>query len=150
SSLLPIIPGAVTKTAGLTSVHPQNPTDLRKSKGPLHTWAKSLKNVGNNPNVGNGAQNAINTLVSGNFLSSTERQDLTNLVAINTANLREDDLKAVQAALDYDARAKREERYLELENATGERLTVWLHYRTFNEELKLAWLPIRPVNPDKA
>jgi hypothetical protein len=133
-----------------SAIHPKNPTDLGKSKGPMKPLMMPLKKVSNNPNVGPGAQGAINTLVSGNFLSANERQDLTDLVAGNPANLGEDDLKSVQAALDYDALAKREERYLELENASGERLTVWLHYQTFDEEQKLAWYPTKPVDQEKA
>jgi hypothetical protein len=146
----PIVPSTPQKTVGLSSIHPKNPVDVGSLKSPMKPLIGPLKKVGSNPNVGSGAQSAINTLVSGNFLSAAERQDLTNLVAVNPANLGEDDLKAVQAALDYDARAKREERYLELENATGERLTVWLHYQTFDEEQNLSWLPVKPVDPDKA
>src|SRR6516225_6542494 len=142
---LPIIGSGVKKVQVPPAGHRKNPIDPGKQKGPMHPWAESLKKVGGSPNVGPGAQGAINTIVSGNFLSTTERQDLTNLLAANPANLGEDDLKSVQAALDYDARAKREERYLELENATGERLTVWLHYQTFDEEQTFSWYPIKPV-----
>jgi len=147
----PIVGSDMKKVQVPPSNHPKNPIDPGKLKGPLKPPVmESLKKVGNSPNVGPGAQGAINTIVSGNFLSATERQDLTNLLAANPANLGEDDLKAVQAALDYDARAKREERYLELENASGEKLTVWLHYQTFDEEQKLSWYPTKPVDAEKA
>jgi hypothetical protein len=146
-----VIQGNFQKVPVAKTIHPTNPIDQGKLKGPLSKpMVESLKKVGSNPNVAPGAQGAINTLVSGNFLSTDQRQDLTDLVAANSANLGEDDLKAVQAALDYDARAKREQRYLELENATGERLTVWLHYQTFDEEQKLSWYPTRPVDAEKA
>ena len=146
----PIVGTDLKKVQIPPSSHPKNPIDPGKVKGPMHPWAESLKKVGGSPNVGPGAQGAIDTILSGNFLSATERQDLTNLLAANPANLGEDDLKSVQAALDYDARAKREERYLELENASGERLTVWLHYQTFDEEQKLSWYPTKPVDAEKA
>jgi hypothetical protein len=128
---------------------PTNPGVKGKKPGPKH-YFEPLKNVGKNPNVGPGAQGAINTAVSGEFLSSTERQNLSELVAGNPAKLGEDDLKAVQSALDYDALAKREERYIALENATGERLTVWLHYQSFDERMEMAWFPSKPVDPEKA
>jgi hypothetical protein len=151
SGKVPVVVGDPHKVVAPSSIHPKNPIDPSKLKGPFKpTVMESLKKVGNNPNVGPGAQGAINTVVSGNFLSANERQDLTNVLAANPANLGEDDLKAVQAALDYDARAKREERYLELENSTGERLTVWLHYQTFDEEQQLSWYPTKPVDSEKA
>jgi hypothetical protein len=109
-----------------------------------------LKSVAKNPNVGPGAQNALNTLISGNFLSADGRQALADLMVGNPANLNEDELKAVQAALDFDALAKREEQYLKLENATGERLTVWLHYQSLADKQALAWFPVKPVDPEKA
>jgi len=146
----PIVGADLKKVQVPPSNHPKNPIDPGKLKGPMHPWAESLNKVSGSPNVGPGAQGAINSIVSGNFLSADQRQDLTNLLAANPANLGEDDLKAVQAALDYDARAKREERYLELENATGERLTVWLHYQTFDEEQNLSWYPTKPVDVEKA
>src|SRR5262245_41369990 len=60
--------------------HPKNAGGVGKNPGPKHAWAKSLKGVGKNPNVGGSAQGAINNLLSGNFLSPAERQDLNNLV----------------------------------------------------------------------
>src|SRR5262249_54843360 len=135
----PPIPNLSPRNAGATGKKPPKVQDF-----------DVIKNVGKNPNVGPGAQGAINTIVSSEFLSSTQRQDLNDLVAGNPAKLGEEDLKAVQAALDYDALAKREERYIKLENATGERLRIWLHYQTFDEARKLAWFPTKPVDPDKA
>src|SRR5262249_23132524 len=147
----PIVGTDLKKVQIPPSNHPKNPIDPGKLKGPLKPPVmESLKKVGGSPDAGPGAWGASNTMVSANFLPANQRQDLTNLLAANPANLGEDDLKAVQAALDYDARAKREERYLELENATGERLTVWLHYQTFDEEQQLSWYPTKPVDAEKA
>jgi hypothetical protein len=136
------------KALPIPNLLPKNPGATGKK--PVPKYFDLIKNVGKNPNVSPGAQGAINTVLSGEFLSSTERQDLNNLVAGNPAKLGEEDLTAVQAALDYDALAKREERYIKLENATGERLTIWLHYETYDDERKLAWFPTKPVDPDKA
>jgi hypothetical protein len=134
----------------VSTSHPKNPGGLGKKPGPHKPFWPELKNVAKNPNVGPGAQAAINTINAGNFLSSTERQDLTELVVGNPAKLSEDELKAVQAALDYDALAKREEQYLKLENATGERLTVWLHYQSLDDKQALTWFPVKPVDAEKA
>jgi hypothetical protein len=138
------------KGSPFPTLPPMNPGSKGKKPGPPTQHLEALKNVGKNPSVGPGAQSAINTAVSGEFLSSTDRQNLNELMADNPARLGEDDLKAVQAALDYDALAKREERYIKLENATGERLTVWLHYQSFDEKQEMAWFPTRPVDPDSA
>ena len=140
----------VKKGPSAPTLPPMNPGDKGKKPGPTKKYAESLKNVAKNPNVGPGAQAAINTAMSGEYLSSTDRQNLNKLVAGNSADLGEDDLKAVQAVLDYDALAKREERYIKLENATGERLTVWLHYQSFDENQEMAWFPTKPVDAEKA
>jgi hypothetical protein len=137
------------KGTQLPNLPPLNPALNGKKPGPTQ-HLEYLKNVGKNPNVGPGAQGAINKAVSGEFLSSGDRESLNGLVAGNPAKLGEDDLKAVQAALDYDALAKREEKYIKLENASGERLTVWLHYQAFDENKEMAWFPTRPVDPEKA
>lgn len=130
--------------------NPKNPGNFVKHPGLNHKYHKSLKGIGQNPNVGGGVKGAIDNLLSGNFLSVDQRQELNNLVAGNPAKLGDDDLKAVQAALDYDALAKREQRFLRIENATGARLTIWLHYQTLAEKDVFDWFPVKPVDQEKA
>jgi hypothetical protein len=132
-----------------STLPPKNSQPVGSQSG-KHMQFDRINNVGKNPNIGDGARDAIGTLVSGNFLSSDQRQDLNNLLTGNPANLKEDDLKAVQEALNYDAVAKKEEQYLKIENASGERLTVWVHYETLGEKNEFAWFPSQPVNEEKA
>jgi hypothetical protein len=135
---------------GVHTTPPKNPNPPGKTTGIRKTLSRSLKNVADNPKVGTGAQTAINNFQSGGFLSATDRQNLNDLVAGNPARLGEDDLKAVQAALDFDALAKREEQYIRLENATGERLTVWVHYQILADKDAFEWMPTKPVDQEKA
>jgi hypothetical protein len=135
-----------------TQMHmPKNP-NLANTKPPnkLQPFIKPLKGVANNKRVDPGARSAINSVLDGNFLDANGRQDLNNLLAGNPAGLNEDELKAVQAVLDYDALAKKEERYIKVENASGERITLWLHYQALADKDEWEWLPVKPVDPEKA
>lgn len=137
------------KDHGSQTAHPKNPRNPDNKSAPIGPRSL-MKDVAKNPNVGPGAQGAIKNFESGGFLSSTDRQNLNDLIAGNPAGLGENDLKAVQAALDFDALSKREEQFLRLENATGERLTVWVHYNTLADKDAFEWLPTKPVDPEKA
>jgi hypothetical protein len=148
------------KTDGKTGVQkgpnhpiytPVNPPGPGKNKPPktTPTFVKAAA-VTKNPNVSPGAKNAINRVAAGSFLDANGRQELNNLVAGNPANLNEDELKAVQEVLDYDALAKREQRYLKIDNASGERVTLWLHHQSLADQDKWEWLPTKPVDEEKA
>jgi hypothetical protein len=135
----------------VSEVHPKNPTAHEKKAPPkMAKTLKTLKKLSKSPNVGGPAKSAINTVLAGNFLNADERQDLTNLLAADGAELSEDERKAVQDALDWDALQKKEERYIKVENATGERLTLWLHYQSLAEKDEWDWFPTKPVDPEKA
>jgi hypothetical protein len=100
-----------------------------------------LGGVAKNAQVGADARGALNTALSGGFLSDAGRQSLSELIAGNPAHLSQEELEAVQSALDYDALAKRELRYVRIENATGQLVTLWLRYQTLTDEGSWRWLP---------
>jgi hypothetical protein len=131
--------------------HPKNPPKAAKKlpKG-IKPHSLTLEKIGQNPNVSPAAKNAIQSALAGEFLNAAGRQDLTNLLAGNPAGLTEDERKAVQAVLDYDGLAKKQERYIQIENATGERLTVWLHYQFLEARDEWEWLPTKPIDEARA
>jgi hypothetical protein len=156
----PQIPGGnTTKTPGKQTKQqtgnqgatftPQN-TNLPARKPPKMLPRVTTERIANNPRVSPAAQGALNSVLAGNFLDGTGRQELNNLIAGNPVGLNEDELKAVQAVLDYDALVKREERYLQIENASGERVTLWLHYQTLADKDEWEWVPVKPVNAEEA
>lgn len=128
---------------------PKN-ANLMPPKPPTMYPRKLVTGVANNPRVGPGARNSLNSVLAGNFLDANGRQDLNNLLAGNPSGLNEDELKAVQAVLDYDALAKKEERYIKVENASGERVTLWLHYQSLADKDQWEWFPVKPVDQEKA
>ncbi len=110
----------------------------------------ALEKAARNPNVSPAARGSISRALGGNFLSSADRQNLAELVA-GKAGLSEDERQAVQAALDYDAvRKAREQRYLWVENATGEVVTIHLLYRSLDADGQWRWAPAPPDRPDRA
>jgi hypothetical protein len=158
--------GSPQGAGGISKPPPEKKTEQHAEKlEPLHipkngnlAPTKSTKmfprplvtGIAKNPRVAPGARNALNSVLDGNFLDANGRQDLNNLLAGNPAGLNEDELKAVQAVLDYDALAKKVERYIKVENASGERVTLWLHYQSLVDKEEWEWLPVKPVDQEKA
>jgi hypothetical protein len=128
-----------SKSAGSTKKAGSDKSKGPQKKGGLRRGI--LGGVAKNPQVGADARGALNTALSGGFLSDSGRQSLSELIAGNPAHLSQDELEAVQSALDYDAQAKRELRYVRVENATGQPVTLWLRYQTLTDEGGWQWLP---------
>jgi hypothetical protein len=107
--------------------------------------------VADNPRTPPAARGAIRNLLSGGYLTGTERQAIADLAVSGRSWLTEEEQKALNQALAYDMeRRKKWQRELVVENFTGEPLTVWVHYYAPDAEGEWSWLPGPPKETAKA
>jgi hypothetical protein len=110
-----------------------------------------LGGIANNPQTPVPAQAALGNLLAGGFLSGQERQTLADLIAGGKSFLSEEEQKALAQGLEFDAERKKQvQRQFVIQNDTGERLRIWVHYYTLTDQGQWAWTPPLPADPGQA
>jgi hypothetical protein len=157
-------PGGPKPPAGISSIAPVNPKNKGTPAGPMKQLGLSprqpglppiqkqfLGDIANKPQTPAPAQAAIGNLLAGGYLSGQERRALADLTAGGKNWLSEEEQKALAQGLDHDAQRKQQaQRSLVVQNTTGERLKIWVHYHTLTDQGQWAWTPALPADSGQA
>jgi hypothetical protein len=104
-------------------------------------------------NLNGQEKQAVNNVLSGSPLSADDRQSISNMLAGDRPGLTPEVREALSQALNDDAAQHMQsfaQRILRVHNNTGERLRVWVQYRTLADSQTWTWQPADPRRSRRA
>jgi hypothetical protein len=114
---------------------------------------KAVQDFVQTSNLSTQEKSAVDKVVSGTPLSATDRSTISALLVRNPASLTAEAREALNQAVadDMEQRmAAYTRRFLRVHNDTGERLKVWVQYRTLSVKQTWEWYPAIPAQSRQA